>query len=34
VGPLPPTRDQFAEFMRKEYDQWGKIVRDKKITGE
>ncbi|HUR88253.1 MAG TPA: tripartite tricarboxylate transporter substrate binding protein [Ramlibacter sp.] len=34
VTPMPTTRTEFAEFMRKESDQWGKIVRDKKITGE
>ena len=31
---MPTTREQFAEFMRKESQQWGAIVRDKKITGE
>jgi tripartite-type tricarboxylate transporter receptor subunit TctC len=34
VTPMPTTRNEFAEFMRKESDQWGKIVREKKITGE
>jgi tripartite-type tricarboxylate transporter receptor subunit TctC len=34
VTPMPTSRAEFAEFMRKESDQWGKIVREKKITGE
>ena len=34
VTPMPTTRAELAEFMRKESDQWGRIVREKKITGE
>jgi tripartite-type tricarboxylate transporter receptor subunit TctC len=34
VSPMPTTREQFAEFMRKESQQWGAIVREKKITAE
>jgi tripartite-type tricarboxylate transporter receptor subunit TctC len=34
LNPMPTTRGEFADFMRKESEQWGKIVREKKITGE
>ncbi len=34
LTPHPTTRAELTEFMRKESDQWGKIVRERKITGE
>jgi tripartite-type tricarboxylate transporter receptor subunit TctC len=34
VTPMPTTRTELADFMRKESEQWGRIVREKKITGE
>ena len=34
LDPQPTTRAEFATFMKKEYDQWGAIVRDRKITAQ
>jgi tripartite-type tricarboxylate transporter receptor subunit TctC len=34
LTPHPTTRNELAEFMRKESAQWGAIVRDRKISGE
>ncbi len=34
LSPHPTTRAEFASFMKKEYDQWGAIVRERKITGQ
>ena len=32
LTPQPTTRPEFAAFMKKEYDQWGKVVKERKIT--
>ncbi|MEQ6435816.1 tripartite tricarboxylate transporter substrate binding protein [Comamonas sp. w2-DMI] len=32
LTPQPTTRAEFAAFMKKEYEQWGKVVRERKIT--
>ena len=32
--PQPGTREEFAAYLRKEYDSWGRIVRERKITAE
>lgn len=32
LTPHPTTRAEFAAFMKKESEQWGAIVRDRKIT--
>ena len=32
LSPHPTTRAEFAAFMKKEYDQWGAIVRERKIS--
>ena len=32
LTPQPTTRAEFAAFMKKEYDQWGKVVKERKIT--
>lgn len=32
--PQPGTREEFAAYMRKEYDSWGRVVRERKITAE
>jgi len=34
LSPHPTTRAGFAEFMQKEYDQWGAIVRERKIAAQ
>jgi tripartite-type tricarboxylate transporter receptor subunit TctC len=34
LTPHPTTRAELTDFMRKESDQWGRIVRERKITGE
>lgn len=34
LSPHPTTRAEFASFMKKEYDQWGAIVRERKITAQ
>jgi len=34
LTPHPTTRAEFAAFMKKEYDQWGAIVRERKITAQ
>ncbi len=34
LDPHPTTRAEFATFMKKEYDQWGAIVRERKITAQ
>lgn len=34
MTPMPTTRTELADFIRKESDQWGTIVRARKITGE
>jgi len=32
LSPHPTSRAEFAAFMKKEYDQWGTIVRERKIA--
>jgi tripartite-type tricarboxylate transporter receptor subunit TctC len=34
LSPHPTTRKEFAAFMKKEYDQWGAIVKERKITAQ
>jgi tripartite-type tricarboxylate transporter receptor subunit TctC len=34
LTPHPTTRTELTEFMRKESQQWGAIVRERKISGE
>lgn len=34
LTPHPTTRSELTEFMRKESNKWGQIVRDRKITAE
>ncbi|MET1115224.1 MAG: tripartite tricarboxylate transporter substrate binding protein [Comamonas sp.] len=33
LTPQPTTRQELAAFMQKEYQQWGKVVRERKLTG-
>ena len=33
LTPQPTTRPELAAFMQKEYAQWGKVVRERKLTG-
>ena len=32
LTPQPTTRAEFASFMKKEYEQWGKVVKERKIS--
>ena len=32
LTPQPTTRAEFTAFMKKEYDQWGKVVKERKIS--
>lgn len=32
LTPQPTTRAAFAVFMKKEYEQWGKVVKERKIS--
>lgn len=32
LTPQPTTRQELAAFMQKEYEQWGKVVRERKLT--
>ena len=32
LTPQPTTRKELAAFMQKEYEQWGKVVRERKLT--
>ncbi|MDR0225959.1 MAG: tripartite tricarboxylate transporter substrate binding protein [Burkholderiaceae bacterium] len=34
LTPQPTTRAEFAAFMKKEYEQWGRLVRERKLTAE
>ena len=34
LSPRPTTRAEFTDFMKKEYEQWGTIVRERKITAQ
>ena len=32
LTPQPTTRAEFTAFMKKEYEQWGKVVKERKIS--
>lgn len=32
LTPQPTTRQGLADFMKKEYEQWGKVVKERKLT--
>ncbi|WP_460478860.1 Bug family tripartite tricarboxylate transporter substrate binding protein [Comamonas humi] len=34
LTPQPTTRAGFAAFMKKEYEQWGKVVKERRITSQ
>lgn len=34
LDPHPTSRAEFAAFMKKEYEQWGAIVKERKITAQ
>ncbi|WP_206424547.1 MULTISPECIES: Bug family tripartite tricarboxylate transporter substrate binding protein [Delftia] len=34
LTPQPATRAEFAAFMKKEYEQWGRLVKERKLTAE
>ncbi|WP_212645235.1 tripartite tricarboxylate transporter substrate binding protein [Delftia sp. PE138] len=34
LTPQPTTRAEFAAFMKKEYEQWGRLVKERKLTAE
>lgn len=34
LSPLPGTRDELAKYMAKESSTWGRVIRERKITGE
>jgi tripartite-type tricarboxylate transporter receptor subunit TctC len=34
LSPLPGTRDELAKFMAKESATWGRVIRERKITGD
>lgn len=34
LTPQPTTRPELAAFMRAEYDKWGKVVRERRISAE
>lgn len=34
LTPLPGTRDELAKYITKESDTWGRVIRERKITGE
>ena len=34
LSPHPTTRAEFTAFMKKEYEQWGAIVRERRITAQ
>jgi len=34
LDPLPSTREELAQYMERESQKWGKVVRDAKITNE
>jgi len=34
LSPHPTSRAEFVEFMKKEYAQWGAIVRERKIAAQ
>lgn len=34
LTPQPTTRAEFAAFMKKEYEQWGKLIKERKLSVE
>ena len=34
LDPAPGTRDELAQYMDRETQTWGKVVREAKITAE
>ncbi|MBK0111686.1 MULTISPECIES: Bug family tripartite tricarboxylate transporter substrate binding protein [unclassified Delftia] len=34
LTPQPTTRTEFAAFMKKEYEQWGRLVKERKLSAE
>ena len=32
LTPQPTTRQGLADFMKKEYEQWAKVVKERKLT--
>ncbi len=34
LTPQPTTRAEFAAFMKKEYEQWGRLVKERKLSAE
>lgn len=34
LEPMPGTRDELARYMEREYEKWGRVVREAKITAE
>ncbi|WP_373784844.1 Bug family tripartite tricarboxylate transporter substrate binding protein [Delftia acidovorans] len=34
LTPHPTTRAEFAAFMKKEYEQWGRLVKERKLSAE
>jgi tripartite-type tricarboxylate transporter receptor subunit TctC len=34
LTPQPGTRDELAKYIAKETATWGRVIRERKITGE
>jgi tripartite-type tricarboxylate transporter receptor subunit TctC len=34
LTPQPSTRDELAKYIEKESATWGRVIRERKITGE
>lgn len=34
LSPQPTSRAEMTAFMKKEYEQWGKVVRERKLSGD
>jgi len=34
LDPAPGTRDELAQYMERERQKWGRVVREAKITAE
>jgi len=34
LTPMPGSREELAKYMAKESATWGRLIREKKITGE
>jgi tripartite-type tricarboxylate transporter receptor subunit TctC len=34
LTPQPGTRDELAKYITKESATWGRVIRERKITGE